>query len=261
MPRYRWVRRGIIALTLVVGGFNYLGLTYGLLGLPQRLSVKSVAIISHEYPHYTWVRSNVHPASEFHWPISDIFVTLAGLPNRHKIREITDLRHEVSAKVQERSVDEDVQLIYRVVMRREPDRKGFQGYTAALREGRLTRQTLIDIMTSSDEYKTQRAKVLVVPDHPSFNASTLRYYAEVERLPLSFFHILDGPIDSKRLQMYDFVLVKSSGFQGPEFSTRYVDQIHERLLQPGSGFVLLPERFPFPDDSQIVIYAALSMVN
>ena len=80
----------------------------------------------------------------------------------------------------------------------------------------------------------------------------MRYYAEVERLPLSFFHILDGPIDSERLQMYDFVLVKNSGYQGPEFSTRYTAQIQAHVAREDSGFVLLPQRFSFPDDAHIV---------
>jgi Dolichyl-phosphate-mannose-protein mannosyltransferase/Domain of unknown function (DUF4214) len=256
-----WVRHAVVGLVVIIGGFNYLGLTYGLPSLPPRLSFNSVAIISHEYPHYSWVRSNVQPASDLQWPISDILTTLAGLPDRPRTREIADLRKQFADTAQERSIDEDVRLIYRVVLRREPDHQGFREYTKAIGAGRLTREALIEIMTNSAEFKAQRAKVLVAPDHPSFNASTLRYYAEVERLPLSFFHILDGPIDPERLQIYDFVLVKSSGYQGPEFSTRYTDQIHERLLQPGSGFVLLPERFPFADHSQIVVFVALSLLN
>jgi hypothetical protein len=84
----------------------------------------------------------------------------------------------------------------------------------------------------------------------------LRYAAEVERLPLGFFHILDGPIDAERLQMYDFALVKSSGYQGPEFSTRYTAEIQAHVERGDSGFVLLPERFAFSDGAPIVIFAA-----
>jgi hypothetical protein len=256
-----WVRHAVVGLVVIIGGFNYLGLTYGLPSLPPRLSFNSVAVISHEYPHFSWVRSNVQPASSLQWPISDILTALAGLPDRRRAREIAELRRELADTAWERSSDEDVRLIYRVVLRREPDQRGLREYTKAVGAGTLSREALIDVMTNSAEFKAQRAKVLVAPDHPSFNASTLRYYAEVERLPLSFFHILDGPIDPARLQIYDFVLVKSGGYQGPEFSTRYTDQIHERLLQPGSGFVLLPERFPFADQSQIVVFVALSLLN
>ena len=256
----RWVRRAVVGLVVIIGGFNYLGLTYGLPRLPQRLSFNSVPIISHEYPHYSWVRSNVHAAADFQWPISDLFVALAGLLDRRRTREIADLRNQFSDTAQERSVDEDVRLIYRVVLRREPDKVSFREYTKAVRAGRLTREALIDLVTSSAEFKTQRTKVLVVPDHPSFNASTLRYYAEVERRPLSFSHILDGPIDAERLQLYDVVLVKRGGYQGPEFSTQYNAQIQAHVAQEGSGFVLLPQRFVFPDDSHIVIFAAESML-
>jgi 4-amino-4-deoxy-L-arabinose transferase-like glycosyltransferase len=255
-----WVRRTVVGLAVIIGGFNYWGLTYGFPRLPQRLYFHSVALISHEYPHYSWVRSLIHPTSDIQWPISDILTILAKLPDRHRTREIADLRNRFLDTAQERSVEEDVQLIYRVVMRREPDMRGFQGYTTAVREGKLTREALIDTMTASAEFQNQRAKVLVVPDHPSFNASTLRYYAETERQPLSFFHILDGPIDAERLQMYDFVLVKNSGYQGPEFSTLYAAQIQAQVAREDSGFGLLPQRFSFPDDSHIVIFAAESIL-
>jgi hypothetical protein len=119
---------------------------------------------------------------------------------------------------------------------------------------------LIDLLMATAEFKRQRARVLVVPDHPSFNASTLRYYAEAEDRSLSFFRILDGPIDAERLQIYDFVLVKSGGYQGPEFSTKYNAQIQARVERRDSGFILLPQRFSFPDDSDIVIFATESVL-
>ena len=84
-----------MGLAVIIGGFNYLGLTYGLPGLPPRLSFNSVAIISHEYPHYSWVRSKIPPASDGQWPISAILATLAELTDRHKAREIADLRHQL----------------------------------------------------------------------------------------------------------------------------------------------------------------------
>jgi hypothetical protein len=256
-----WVRRTVMGLAVIIGGLNYLGLTYGLPEFPPRLFFNSVAIISHEYPHYSWVRGKIPPTSDRQWPISAILATLAERIDRHRARDIAELRGRFLETVQERSVDEDVQQIYRVILQREPEKREFQKHTTAVGAGQLSREGLIDLLSSTADFKHQRARVLVVPDHPSFNASTLRYYAEAERRPLSFFHILDGPIDAKRLQMYDFVLVKSSGYQGPEFSTRYTDQIHARLLQPGSGFGLLPERFPFPDHSQIVVFIALSLLN
>ena len=60
--------------------------------------------------------------------------------------------------------------------------------------------------------------------------------------------------------MYDFVLVKSGGYQGPEFSTQYNAQIQTHVARGDSGFVLLPQRFSFPDDSDTVIFAAESVL-
>jgi hypothetical protein len=255
-----WVRRTVTGLTVIIGGINYLGLTYGLPGLPPRISFNAVALISHEYPHYSWVRSKITPTSESQWPISAILATLGELTDRHRAREIAELRNRFRETAQERSVDEDVQQIYRVILRREPDKRGFQTHTTAISAGQVSREGLIDLLRATAEFKHQRANVLVTPDHPSFNASTLRYYAEAERRPLSFFHILDGPIDAERLQMYDFVLVKGSGYQGPEFSTQYTAQIQAHVERRDSGFMLLPQRFSFPDDSDIVIFAAESML-
>jgi 4-amino-4-deoxy-L-arabinose transferase-like glycosyltransferase len=98
-------------------------------------------------------------------------------------------------------------------------------------------------------------KVLVVPDHPVFNASTFKYYGEAYRVPLLF----DGAMNRPRLERYAFVLVKSGGYQGYEFTTTYNEEIRLRVAGEDSGFVPLPHTFPFPDGSQIVIYAATRM--
>jgi 4-amino-4-deoxy-L-arabinose transferase-like glycosyltransferase len=255
-----WVRCTIMGLAVIVGSVNYLGLTYGLPGLPPRLSFNSLAMISHEYPHYSWVRGKIPSTTDGQWPISAILATLVELTDQHRAREIAELRRLILETVEERSVAEDVQQVYRILLRREPDKRGFQKHLTAVREGQLTRETLIDVLRATAEYKHQRAKVLVVPDHPSFNASTLRYYAEAEDRSLSFFRILDGPIDAERLQIYDFVLVKSGGYQGPEFSTQYNAQILAHVERGDSGFILLPQLFSFPDDSHIVIFATESVL-
>jgi hypothetical protein len=256
-----WVRRTVMGLAVIIGGFNYLGLTYGLPGLPPRLSFNSVTIISHEYPHYNWVRSKILISDDYHWPISTILSLLADWANRHEVRAVAALRTNVRDRVEEMSIEEEIRMIYLALLQREPGKRALQKDVAALRAGSLTRDALIDTLIVSPEFKNHRSKVLVVLDHPQFNASTLRYYAEVDGVPLSFSHILEGPITTQRLQEYELILVKDAGYQGPEFSTRYTDQIHESLLQPGSGFVLLPERFPFPDHSHIVIFVALSLSN
>jgi len=258
--RHAWGRGTVIGLAVIIGVVNYLGLTYGLPGLPPRLSFNTMALISHEYPHYSWVRGKIPPTADGQWPISAVLTTLAELADRHRARETAMLRHHFSETAQGRSVDEDVGQIYRVILQREPDKRGAQKYTTAVSMGRLSREGLIDLLRATAEYTQRRVSVLVVPDHPSFNASTLRYYAEAERRPLRFFHILDGPIDAGRLQMYDFVLVKSGGYQGPEFSTQYTAPIQDHVEREDSGFVLLPQRFALPDGAHIVIFAAASML-
>jgi hypothetical protein len=102
------------------------------------------------------------------------------------------------------------------------------------------------------------SKVLVVPDHPTFNASTLRYYAQLSHQSLTFFHLSEAPVSQDRLQEFRFVLVKEGGFQGPDFSTRYNDTIAAALRAGGSGFVPLPQRFSFPDGTDISIFVATS---
>jgi hypothetical protein len=255
-----WMRRIAMGLTVIIGVVNYVGLTYGLPGLPPRVSFNSMAIISHEYPHYSWVRGKLPPAFDGQWPISAMLAMVAEVQDQHRVRELTMLRRRMVEPAPERSVDEDVREIYRVILRREPDQKRFQKHTLAVSSGQLNRDDLIDLLEATAKNTHQRARVLVVPDHPSLNASTLRYYAEAEGRPLSFFHILDSPIDAERLQQYDFVLVKSSGYQGPEFSTQYAVQIQDHVAREDSGFVCLPQRFAFPDDAHIVIFAAKSML-
>ena len=257
----RWCQRFVVTFMVLIGGINYLGLTYELPLIPRKLDVHSIALISLEYPHYRWVRGKIHPPADFQWPISDILSLLSTLASEHRVRAVAALRGKFLDPMQQGSIEEDTRMIYRVMLRREPDRRGFQKHTAALREGRLTRAGLVDAVMAFPDFRNRRLRVMVVPDHPLFNASTLRYYAELDRLPLSFSHILDGPIDAGRLQEYECILVKSGGYQGPEFSTRLNDEVQSRLQLPHSGFIALPRSFSFPDDSHIEIYIAGSVLN
>jgi len=198
--RLSWVRRGMVIVAVVVGAFNYIGLTYGLPGLPQVVYSHPFAIVAHVYPHYYLVRNTVHVSADTRWPIPDVLAALSS----------------------------------------QGDRDEMEG-RAALKSSAF--------MTS---------KVLVVPDHPMFNASTLRYYAQLSHQPLTFFHLSEAPVGQDRLQEFRFVLVKEGGFQGPDFSTRYNDTIAAALRAGGSGFVPLPQRFSFPDGTDISIFVATS---
>jgi 4-amino-4-deoxy-L-arabinose transferase-like glycosyltransferase len=257
----RWLRWGVVGVIMAIGGLNYVGLTYGLPWLPQRLYLRSIAIISHEYPHFHWVRSKIPRTPDIEGKISAILSVLSTLHAQHKERVETELRTRILDPRREQMIGEDVRMIYRYLLAREPSPRELQKYADPLRQGKLSLEELIDILKASKEFKAQRAWVLVVPDHPQFNASTLRYYGEVERLPLRFTHIVDGPISPERLQQYEFILTKRDGYQGPEFSTRMTDELHALLQQRSSGFVLVPDSFEFPDDSRIMIYTTQAVLN
>jgi hypothetical protein len=260
IPR-RWMRRLVVLMVVAIGGVNYLGLTYGLPLIPPRFYAGPFAIVSHEYPHYTWVRSKIHEPPEGGWKISAILFVLADLYSRQRASMEAELRAQLPDRATEAALGEQLRLMYGFLLLRAPNPREVQKYTQALRRGELTYDGMLENLRASREFKAQRANVLVVPDHPQFNASTLRYYAEVERLPLRFSHILDGPIATERLQMYEFILAKQGGFQGPEFSTRYTDEIQAMLGQPTSTFVALPESFVFPDESHIVTFVARSVLS
>ena len=223
--------------------------------IPQRWYFPPWTVIGHEYPHYSWIRSTLPDSTSLQWPIHDILSILADDSAKITNKIVEAVRSGSLGRTEGLSIDEDVQMLYRILVKREPGKKSRQRYADALREGKITRDALIEIILASPEFRALRAKVLVVPDHPLFNPSTLHYYAEVYRFPLTFFHISDNPISRERLQGYDFVLVKNGGYQGPDFSTRYNHQILDELLMPNSGFVVLPRAFAFPDHSQISIFA------
>jgi Domain of unknown function (DUF4214) len=182
-------------------------------------------------------------------------------------------------KAQGLTSEEYVWIMYRTLLKREADEKGFRGYVDTLREGRLTREAMLGMFIASHEYRERPTKVLVVPNHPVFNGSTLRYYAELHRYPLAFFHIpwhveqvkerstvFEYPISRDQLQEYDFVLVKDGGYQRPDFTglwypvygltTQYNKPLYAELMRPESGFIPLAQTFAFPDHSHILIFAA-----
>jgi 4-amino-4-deoxy-L-arabinose transferase-like glycosyltransferase len=252
---HRWLRQSVTILAIAIGAFNYIGLTYGWALIPQRWYFPPWTVIGHEYPHYSWVRSTLPDSTGLQWPIHDILSILADDSAKITRKRVEAVRSGSLGRAESLSIDEEVRMLYRILVKRELGRKSRQRYADALREGQITRDALIELILASPEFKALRAKVLVVPDHPLFNPSTLHYYAEMYRFPLVFSHISDNPIGRERLQEYDFVLVKNGGYQGPEFSTRYNHQILDELLMPKSGFVVLPRAFVFPDQSQISIFA------
>jgi hypothetical protein len=93
-------------------------------------------------------------------------------------------------------------------------------------------------------------RVLVLPDHPFVNASTLRYQAEWARAPVTFARV-EPEQPPPDLEDFDAVVVKT-GFQGPPFATRWSAALEERLAR--SRFRPVPRRFVCPDDSEVRLY-------
>ena len=99
------------------------------------------------------------------------------------------------------------------------------------------------------------AAVLVAPDHPVLNASTLRYGAERRRLRLKLDHLWADHLSPAGLRPFDYVVVKRGGYQGPEFSTRATAAITDAVARPDSGFIQLGGALPFPDGAEVAVFA------
>jgi len=254
----RWLRRVFIVVAMAIGGINYLGLTYGLPLIPERIHAHPFAIVSHEYPHFRWVRSKITQTHDIEQQISAILTVLRRQHDQQRAGVEAALRRELVADpAHAQARDEDIRLMYRRFFEREPSSRQLQKYAALVQRQALSREALFDRLRSTMEFQIRGGSVLVVPDHPQFNASTLRYYAELQRLPVRFTRILDGAVTAERIQTYDFILTKSGGYQGPEFSTRAIPEIQAVLSRDNSGFMRLPETFEFPDNSQIEMFERL----
>ena len=217
----QWLRQAFMVSATVIGGMNYWGLTYGLPLIPERIYVHPFAIVSHEYPHYSWVRDKLPQTADVEWKISAILALLNDLHDKHRAEVEAEFRRRLAAESgHDQASGADVGMMYRLLFKRDPSSRELQKYGDLVRRQDLSPEALFERLRASEEFRTQRGNVLVVPDHPQFNASTLRYYAEVQRVPLRFAHILDGPITAERLRVYEVILTKNGGYQGPEFSIR-----------------------------------------
>lgn len=106
------------------------------------------------------------------------------------------------------------------------------------------------------------AIVALLPDHPFFNMSNFDYSAVLQGLPVQIEHPGDprtpeGKNYRSQLLEVDFVVTKT-GDSGPQWLNVYNEEILTFLRSPDSGFVELEPRFPLPDGSQAVLYAANS---
>ena len=269
----RWLRRGVVVTVMMVGTVNYVGLTYETHLIPKEMSIfPPFFFIRYQYLHHSSIQSYLQLAADSQWPIEDILSILARRPAGIEDKIIEATRLPFLERAEGLASEQYIRMMYRTLLKREPDEIEIRGYVDAFREGRLTKEAWLDALITSFEYRQRPSTILVVPNHPVFNGATLRYYAELHRYPLIFFGIdivvhhglilYNDSFTRDQLQAYDFVLVKDGGYQRPELTPPYGlttqsnEQVSKELLRPDSGFVPLSQTFAFPDDSHIVIFAA-----
>lgn len=100
----------------------------------------------------------------------------------------------------------------------------------------------------------------IIPNHALFNINNFQYYAMLDGLPVKVERVGDpqspkGKDYPTHLAGLDFAVVKT-GDPGLEWTNTYNVQMIEFLRSPESGFVEIPPRFPLPDGSQAILYAA-----
>ncbi len=99
----------------------------------------------------------------------------------------------------------------------------------------------------------------VIPNHPMFNMSNFTYFAALKGLPARVEQIGDwsgkgGDFRTELLDV-DFAVMKT-GDPGPAWINPYNAAMVEFLRSPESRLVEIPPRFPLPDGSQAILYAA-----
>jgi Domain of unknown function (DUF4214) len=270
----QWLRRGVVVTAMIVGTVNYVGTTYEVSFIPKEVPIlPHFFLIKHQYSQYSSIQSYLYPATYDHWPIEDILFTLSQRAAGVEESKVESGRMQFLKRAQSLSNEAYVQMVYHQLLKRDADETGSQRYAENMNEGKLTREGIFDAFIASSEYKERPSRILVVPNHPVFNAATLQYYAEVHRYPLVFFDyplslseisfdVNNDPLTRDQLQAYDFILWKNGGYQSPtltphyRLTTRYNKKLYAELLDLDSGFIQLARTFAFPDDSHIVIFAA-----
>jgi hypothetical protein len=147
-----------------------------------------------------------------------------------------------------------VRALYRGLLKREPDASGLAAYVRDLERGALTPEGAARSIAASREFLTRPARVLVVPDHPFFTASVLRYYAERARLALEFEHPSRDLPDGALADRYDVAIEKHGGAQGPPHTAASVPELQRRLRSEAARWDAA-RRLRCPDGSEISVSA------
>jgi hypothetical protein len=246
LPSGRW-RRVALAAATAAGIANYLSWTWPNASAPLVEWRPPFAFVVYR-PEQIWLRvGTAVPATD--WPLQPIVATLARLAPELKARLLPALLVEAQDVASDMPPEEFVRLAYRRTLRREPDPVGLASYAAELRAGARSHADLLRALGRSEEFAARALSVLVVPDHPFLNASTLGYYAEAERLPVRFTHVEPEAAAPRQLEHYDAVLVKHGGYQGPTFATAEVPRIEAQLSEGRGALGRTAASFACPDGS------------
>jgi hypothetical protein len=252
----RWpaprTRRALVAAALLLGSWNTLSLT---IPLPFRsqlaLRPPRRPLILHR-PGAVWVR-NPLPLPLLGWPTREVVSSLAGA--RAAILRLGAARAlALGSGRGAGSVEDQVRLAYRHVLRRPAEPYQASAHAEALAYGVLSEASLVERLLDSTEWRSRSLHVLVLPDHPFVNASTLNYYAVLDGRPLLFVRDTGQPVSRDELPGYDVVVAKAGGYQGPAHSTAGNDSLLPWLRGPGSGFRRLGRALVCPDDSTLELY-------
>jgi 4-amino-4-deoxy-L-arabinose transferase-like glycosyltransferase len=117
---HRWLRQSVMVLAIAIGAFNYIGLTYRLPLIPQRWYFPPWTVIGHEYPHYSWIRSTLPDSTSLQWPIHDILSVLADDSAKITNRRVEAVQAGSLGRTEGLSIDEDVRMLYRILVKLEP---------------------------------------------------------------------------------------------------------------------------------------------
>ncbi len=249
LPSARWRRAGLAA-ALLAGAANFVGLTWET-GIRLQWRYLPPFALRAYAPPQAWLRSTAVLSAD--WPIDRV------------LRELTALRAGAVNGMAVGGVQwqdgalataEDVRHAYRVLLKREPDEAGLLAYEQEIAAGAMSRAQLAQSMLQSDEARERPLHVLAAPQHFLFNVNTLRYAAELERLPLLISPLPDPPIGPAELEAYDAVVVKEgtqAGAEGPAAATADLSALLAAEGSPFAGVAGLPG----PDGSMIRIFTSI----
>jgi hypothetical protein len=250
LPRGGW-RRVALSAALLMGLENYVALTWPGAGFPL-LAWRPPLVLTPSRPRQAWLRTETQ-VPETGWPLPAIVETLWRSAGATKARLLPVLLAETPRGD---PPEEQVRAAYRRLLRRQADPLGLDTYSRELRNGTRSSAQLLEALAASDEFAARPLRVLVVPDHPFANASTLRYYAEVARAHVAFDGVDPVQLPPLPLEEFDALVVKDGGYQGPAFSTRHVPWVEARLRTGGAPFEQPPTAFPCPDGSSLLVFVA-----